>query len=162
AFGNHLGPIFIQLNDRFSPKRKDELFGFLRSLPAELQFFVEVRHPNWFAKQDALEGLLTTLREMNMGIVITDTARRRHCAHMSLTIPKTFIRYAGNDLHKTDYMRIDDWVGRLKLWLDQGVKEVYFFIHMHDEARSPELTVYLIDKLNQVGGLNLQGAKFIK
>ena len=35
---------------------------------------------------------------MNMGIVITDTAGRRDCAHMNLTIPKAFIRYVGNSL----------------------------------------------------------------
>ena len=99
---------------------------------------------------------------MNIGAVITDTAGRRDCAHMYLTIPKTFVRYAGNNLHGTDFLRIDDWVSRIKRWLDGGVKELYFFIHMHDEAKSPELTVYLIDKLNEVCELNLQTPKFIQ
>ena len=102
------------------------------------------------------------LKEINMGAVITDTAGRRDCAHMYLTIPKTFIRYVGNSLHKTDFSRIDDWVNRIKYWLDSGMKEIYFFMHMHDEATSPELTVYLADKLNKVCGLDLQKPKFIK
>jgi uncharacterized protein YecE (DUF72 family) len=162
AFEKHLGPIFVQVSDTFSPKRKDELFGFLRSLPIDLQFFLEVRHPDWFGKEEIRDELFSTLKEMNMGAVITDTAGRRDCAHMYLTIPKTFIRYVGNSLHKTDFSRIDDWINRIKYWLDNGIKEIYFFMHMHDEATSPELTVYLVDRLNKICGLNLQKPKFIK
>ena len=51
AFKEHLGPIFIQLSDAFSPKRKPELFEFLRSLPTDAQFFLELRHPDWFGKK---------------------------------------------------------------------------------------------------------------
>ena len=161
AFEKHLGPIFVQVSDTFSPKRKDELFNFLRSLPADLQFFLEVRHRDWFSKENIREELFSTLKEINTGAVITDTAGRRDCAHMYITIPKTFIRFVGNSLHKTDYSRIDDWVNRIKYWLDNGMKEIYFFMHMHDEAKSPELTVYLVDKLNKVCGLDLQKPQFI-
>jgi len=34
-------------------------------------------------------------------------------------------------------------------------------MHMHDEARSPDLTVYLVDKLNAVCGLQLTKPRFI-
>ena len=162
AFEKHLGPIFVQVSDTFSPKRKDELFDFLRSLPTDLQFFLEVRHPDWFLKEDSREELFEELRKIKMGAVITDTAGRRECAHMYLTIPKTFIRYVGNSLHKTDFTRIDDWIKRIKYWLDNGVKELYFFMHMHDEATSPELTVYLVDRLNKVCGLDLPKPKFVE
>ena len=160
AFEEHLGPVFIQVSDTFSPKRKGELFEFLRSLPADLQFFLEVRHHSWFENEMAAE-LFSTLKEINAGAVITDTAGRRDCAHMYVTMPKTFIRYVGNSLHRTDYPRIDDWVNRIKYWLDNGMEEIYFFMHMHDEAKSPELTVYLVDKLNKVCGLNLIKPKFL-
>ena len=161
AFEKHLGPIFVQVSDTFSPKRKDELFEFLKTLPTDLQFFMEVRHPDWFVKEEIREELFETPKKINMGAVITDTSGRRDCAHMYLTLPKTFIRYVGNSLHKTDYSRIDDWVKRIKTWLDNGLKELYFFMHMHDEAYSPELTVYLVDKLNKACGLELQKPKFL-
>ena len=161
AFEEHLGPIFVQLSDSFSPKRKEELFGFLKSLPTDLQFFLEVRHPDWFAKEKEREDMFTFLRENNMGAVITDTAGRRDCAHMHLTLPKTFIRYVGNSLHPSDFTRIDAWVNRMKYWLDKGMEELYFFMHMHDEATSPELTVYLMDKLNAECGLNLIKPTFV-
>jgi uncharacterized protein YecE (DUF72 family) len=161
AFEKHLGPIFVQVSDTFAPKRKQELFDFLASLPNDLQFFLEVRHPDWFGKQKDREDMFAFLRDNNMGGVITDTAGRRDCAHMHLAIPKTFIRYVGNSLHSTDYTRTDAWVKRMKYWLDHGLQELYFFMHMHDEATSPELTVYLIDKMNKECGLNLIKPKFI-
>ena len=161
AFEQYLGPIFVQVSETFSPKRKDELFDFLRSLPTDLQFFMEVRHPEWFKKEDIRDELFNTLKQLNMGAVITDTSGRRDCAHMHLTVSKAFIRYVGNSLHPTDYTRIDDWIERMKYWLSKGMEEIYFFMHMHDEAFSPELTVYLVDKLNAACGLNLQKPVFI-
>jgi uncharacterized protein YecE (DUF72 family) len=161
AFKEHLGPIFVQVSDSFSPNRKKELFDFLKSLPKDLQFFLEVRHSGWFAKADVFNEMLEQLTEMSMGIVITDTAGRRDCAHMYLTVPKVFIRYVGNSLHPSDYTRTDVWVQRMKYWLDKGVEELYFFMHMHDEATSPELTVYLVDKMNKECGLNLIKPVFV-
>lgn len=161
GFGKHLGPIFIQVSEAFSPNRKEELFDYLKTLPKDLEFFVEVRHPDWFGNKDISEEFFGTLKKMKLGAVITDAAGRRDCAHMHLTVPKAFIRYVGNSLHETDYTRIDDWTKRIKLWLDNGLKELYFFMHMHNEATSPELTVYLAEKLNKACGLNLQMPTFI-
>lgn len=160
AFKDHLGPMFIQVSDAFSTKRKEELFEFLKSLPTDIQFFLEVRHPDWFTK-DTSKELFETLQELNIGAVITDTAGRRDCAHMHLTVPKTFIRYVGNSLHATDYTRIDVWIERMKYWLEKGIEDIYFFMHMHNEATSPELTVYLVDKMNAECGLNLIKPKFV-
>ena len=162
AFEEHLGPIFVQVSDTFSPNRKDDLFKFMVSLPKELQFFLEVRHPAWFSKEKEREELFDFLSANNIGAVITDTAGRRDCVHMRLTIPKVFIRYVGNSLHPTDYTRSDVWVQRIKYWLNHGMKELYFLMHMHDEATSPELTVYLADKINKECGLNLIMPKFIQ
>ena len=61
----------------------------------------------------------------------------------------------------SDYTRCDAWVKRIKYWLDNGMQELYFFMHMHDEATSPELTVYLVDKMNKEIGLDLIKPKFI-
>lgn len=160
AFGEHLGPVFLQVSDKFGPKRKEELFTYLQTLPKDVQFFLEVRHPDWFVKPYS-EELFKKLKQLKIGAVITDTAGRRDCCHMHLTIPKAFIRFVGNSLHKTDYKRVDVWVERMKYWLDNGMQEIYFFMHMHDEAKSPELTVYLVDRLNKECGLNLIRPKFV-
>lgn len=161
AFGNHLGPIFLQLSEMFSPDRLHELIDYLQSLPKTFQFFLEVRHPGFFSDKHIRELLCITLHQLNIGAVITDTAGRRDCAHMYLTVPKTFIRFVGNSLHTSDFTRIDDWVKRIKYWLDNGLKELYFFMHMHDEATSPELSVYLIEQLNNNCNLKLSKPRFI-
>jgi uncharacterized protein YecE (DUF72 family) len=155
AFGKNLGPVFIQVSESFSPKRKEELFSYLKTLPTDMDFFVEVRHPEWFNDVTVREELFGFLKQLNLGAVITDTAGNRECCHMYLTIPKVFIRFVGNSLHPTDYTRIDEWAARIKYWKEKGLKELYFFMHMHDEAKSPELTVYLVDKFNSVCGLSL-------
>jgi len=161
AFKEHLGPIFLQVSERYSPKQRDKLFHYLKTLPIDLQFFLEVRHPDWFADKVIRKELFDTLRSLNIGAVITDTAGRRDCAHMELTVPKTFIRYVGNSLHKTDYTRTDAWIKRIKYWLDNGLEELYYFMHMHNEATSPELTVYLVDKMNAELGLKLKKPTFV-
>jgi uncharacterized protein YecE (DUF72 family) len=160
AFKEHLGPIFMQVSDAFSPKRKDELFQYLATLPKDLTFFVEVRHPEWFSNEAISKELFDTLHSLKIGSIITDTAGRRDCCHMHLTIPKAFIRFVGNSLHKSDYARCDEWVDRIQYWLKNGIEEVYFFMHMHDEATSPELTVYLVDQLNKKCKLDLIKPKF--
>ena len=160
SLGKHLGPVFIQVADKFSPKRKEELFGYLGSLPRDVQFFLEVRHPDWFVKPEADE-LFTALRKLKVGSVITDVAGRRDCCHMHLTVPKAFIRFVGNNLHKTDFARIDAWVQRMKYWLDKGIKEIYFFMHMPDEAISPKASFYLVKRLNEVCGPILPEPGFV-
>jgi uncharacterized protein YecE (DUF72 family) len=161
AFGPHLGPIFLQVSDRFTPNRKANLYKYLESLPTDLQFFVEVRNPEWFANKKESEEFIRTLAKLNIGFVITDAAGRRDCVHMYLTLPKAFIRFVGNSLDPTDFIGINDWVKRIKLWLESGLKELYFFMHMHDEAYSPELSVYLIEQLNKECGLSLQKPTFL-
>jgi uncharacterized protein YecE (DUF72 family) len=160
AFEKNLGPVFLQLSDKFGPKRKEELYQYLASLPKDVTFFLEVRQSEWFL-QPHLSELLSQLEKLKIGFVITDTAGRRDCCHMHLTMPKALIRYVGNSLHSTDYKRIDDWVQRIQYWLNNGLTELYFFMHMHDEAFSPELSVYLVEQVNKVCNLDLKKPKFI-
>ncbi|MEO6932754.1 MAG: DUF72 domain-containing protein [Chitinophagaceae bacterium] len=143
AFGKHLGPVFIQLSDRFSPKRKENLFTWLKTLPGDVDFFVELRHPEWFSDKTVKQETFGLLNELGIGAVITDTAGRRDCLHMNLTIPKVFIRFVGNNLHPTDYTRVDKWIARLKKWRKDGLKEIYFFLHQPDEINTPAICDYM-------------------
>lgn len=171
AFGENLGPVFIQLSDAFGPERKVELFSFLQTLPShakasaggpgDINFFLELRHPEWFLNEKLRRELFNTLYQLKIGAVITDTAGRRECAHMHVTIPKAFIRYVGNNMHPTDFVRIDAWVERIKLWLDNGLQQLFFIMHMEDELCAPEMTVYLSDKLKAVYGIAVQKPSFI-
>jgi uncharacterized protein YecE (DUF72 family) len=158
-FKEHLGPIFLQVSDKFGPGKKNELFDFLETLPKDVKWFFEVRHPAWFETAEQKE-LFNTLYKLGIGAVITDTAGRRDCCHMHLTTPSTFIRFVGNSLHPSDYTRIDEWVKRIKKWLDAGLQELYFFMHMHDEATSPELSIYLAEALRKKCKINVMQPVF--
>jgi uncharacterized protein YecE (DUF72 family) len=160
AFGDKLGPCFLQMPDNFGPKNFDALETYLKDLPRDLEVFVEVRNEEWFQKENA-EKLFGMLARLNKGAVITDAAGRRDCVHMHLTTPKTFVRFVGNALHKTDYTRIDDWVQRIKQWMKHGVQEVYFFMHQHEELHSPELARYTIIELNKHCKLDIPVPQFV-
>jgi uncharacterized protein YecE (DUF72 family) len=156
AFGKQLGPIFLQVSEKYSPQKKDALLKYVEKLPKDARFCVEVRHPSWFSDGAARKELFGTLAKQKAGTVITDTSGRRDCAHMELTTPVAFIRFVGNNLHPTDYTRVDDWVQRMKSWIAKGIKEIYFFMHQHEEIDSPKLCDYVIQQMNKECGLKLQ------
>lgn len=162
AFGENLGPVFIQLSDAFGPERKEELFSYLQTLPADINFFLELRHPEWFLNEKLRRELFNSLYRLKTGAVITDTAGRRECAHMHLTIPKAFVRYVGNNMHPTDFVRIDAWVERIKQWIDNGLQQLFFIMHMEDELCAPEMTVYMADKIKAVCGIEVKKPEFIQ
>jgi len=162
AFGELLGPLFLQLGDNYTPKSLPDLEAYLKDLPRDVPVYVEVRHKDWFAVPSVRDELFAMLRSLNIGAVITDATGRRDCVHMELPTPHAFIRFVGNGLHDTDYMRIDAWVQRIKQWQEQGLQSLWFFMHQHDEQYSPVLADYVTEKLNAELGLNLMRPKFIK
>jgi hypothetical protein len=80
---------------------------------------------------------------------------------MELTVPKCFIRFVGNNLHETDYTRIDEWIERLVSWLNNGLSEIYFFMHHTEERNSPELCDYAIEQINKRWGTDIKRPQFI-
>lgn len=160
-FGEFLGPCFLQLSDNFGPKNFDILKDYLEQLPTDFNLFVEVRHPDWYSDPIARTNLFDLLHRLKKGAIITDASGRRDCVHMELPTPDAFIRFVGNGLHPTDYLRIDEWVDRLGTWVDQGLNSIYFFLHQHDEKDTPILADYTIKKLNERLGTNLAEPSFI-
>ncbi|WP_317169561.1 DUF72 domain-containing protein [Mucilaginibacter humi] len=125
AFGDKLGPLFLQLSDNFTPKSYPELKAYLEQLPKDVPVFVELRHKEWFANDEVRQTVFNMLRDLNLGAVITDASGRRDCVHMNLPTPHAFIRYVGNG-DASDDPRLDDWVYRIKQWRDMGLKSVWF------------------------------------
>jgi len=162
AFGDQLGPLFLQVGDNFTPKSLPELRAYLEHLPTDIPVFLEVRHKDWFAVKETREALFNMLHQLNIGAVITDASGRRDCVHMELPTPHAFIRFVGNSLDKTDYTRVDAWVERIKQWEQMGLQSVWFFMHQHDERYSPELSDYVAEKLNKALNLELHRPQFIE
>src|SRR5476651_1339171 len=64
AFGDKLGPLFLQLSDNFTPKSFDDMKVYLEHLPKDVPVFLEVRHKEWFANAEVKEQLFGTLKEL--------------------------------------------------------------------------------------------------
>lgn len=161
AFGNHLGPLLLQLGDNFTPKSFPQLKTYLEALPPSIKVCVEVRHKDWYGLPENREKLFGLMAELQIGSVISDTAGRRDCVHMELTTNEAVIRFVDNNLSASDYARLDTWVERLKIWKEMGLRTVWFFMHQNDERHVPEACDYLIKKLNQHLGTTVAGPKFL-
>lgn len=156
-----LGVSFLQLAPTFEPKHFKILENYLRFLPKELPVSVEFRHPNWFVNTNIWQEVCQMLTENGKGLVITDVAGRRDVLHQTLTTPTLTLRFVGNELHPTDYTRIDDWCNRLIIWMKMGLEKAYIFVHCGENILAPELTQYWIRKMNQLAGLNLQEPRIL-
>ncbi|NOT76530.1 MAG: DUF72 domain-containing protein [Cyclobacteriaceae bacterium] len=162
AFGDNLGPIFLQLPPNFPPKNFDVLEKYLAFLPKDIDVFVELRSPKWFETKEESERVFDMFEKYKKGAVITDASGRRDCVHMRLTTPEAFLRFVGNGLHPTDYTRCDDWIARIKSWMDQKIDTVYFFMHQHEELHSPELCKYVVEKMNKKLGTDIPVPRFVQ
>lgn len=165
AFGDKLGPCFLQLGDNFGPKNLQVLKQYLEALPRDFNLFLEVRHPDWFSSASDRKALFSLLSDLNIGAAITDASGRRDCLHMELPTPKAFIRFVGNGgkfLESSDMKRVDDWVERLSQWLDSGLEEIYFFLHQHDESDTPIIADYTIKEFNEKLRSKLPRIKFLE
>ena len=156
---DNLGSSFLQLPPYFGPHQLPDLEEFIKFIPETIPIAVELRHPDWFVDNVASLELFDVLEKYRVGTVSTDVAGRRDVLHMRLTTPSAMIRFVGNGLHPTDYKRIDDWVKRLKTWFDDGLQQLYFFVHEPDNTFAPDLAIYLIEQLNKVCGLDLKVPK---
>lgn len=162
AFGPYLGPCFLQVSDNFGPNNLDVLEAYLKKLPNDLKVFIEVRHKDWFVGE-AREQLFAMLAKLGKGAAITDASGRRDCLHMELPTKEAFIRFVGNGgkYLDSDKARVDDWVVRIKSWLDKGLENVYFFLHQHDEADTPLIADYTVKQFNKHLGSDLSRINFI-
>jgi uncharacterized protein YecE (DUF72 family) len=161
-FEQALGMTFMQLPPYFKPSSMQVLQKLLADIPREFPMAVELRNAAWFSDAVAQQELFSFLQERGIVAVITDVAGRRDVLHQTLTTRCAFIRFTGNNLHATDYTRIDAWVERLHLWLEKGLSTVYFLLHEPEKALCADLAVYVIRQLNKLQALrlsppNLQG-----
>ncbi|QDP85978.1 DUF72 domain-containing protein [Chryseobacterium sp. SNU WT5] len=153
-FDDKLGMVFLQLHDNFKPKDFDRLEKFIHDWPKEVPLAVELRNEEWFADKERFDATMDLFEKYNITNIIVDTAGRRDLLHMRLTTATAFIRYVGAN-HESDYTRLDDWIERIKIWEQEGLKNLYFFVHQNVEKASPLLSAYFIEALNKEFNMNL-------
>lgn len=152
-FGDQLGMVFLQLHDNFKPKDFERVEKFVNDWPKEVPLAIEVRSAEWFEEEN-FEKFSQLLEENTIANIIVDTAGRRDMLHMRLTSDTAFVRYVGANAD-SDYARLDDWLERIKLWKEEGLKNLYFFVHQNVELASPLLSAYFIEKINEVFGTEI-------
>lgn len=159
-FKDNLGAVFLQLPPYFKPNRFSELENFVAAFPKEISLFVELRNEAWFQNARLTTEVFNMLESYDTGSVITDVAGRRDVLHNRLTVPKAFIRFTGNDLHPTDFKRLDEWVARIHQWLQLGLHELYFFVHTPEKHFTAEMADYFVEQLNMQLAAPLPRIKF--
>lgn len=151
-----LGPFHLQLSDRFSYNRMEDLESFLEQLPAEFSYAVEVRHEDFFDKGRQERYLEEVLRQLNMDRVIFDTRRLHQLTSNDPTIleakrkkptapprfrttgSRPFLRYVGGNRWIDNEAWLKEWAIMVANWIREGLHP-YVFIHSPDTTSAPEL-----------------------
>jgi uncharacterized protein YecE (DUF72 family) len=158
-----LGTCFMQLPPYFGFEGLAVLEAFLKRFAKLVPLSIEIRQETWFSNALYSDTFFDLLEYYEVGSVITDVSGRRDVLHQRLTTGKAVIRFVGNGLDPTDYTRIDEWVGRLKTWFDEGLHEAYLFTHEPDNLLSPQLAKYAVDKIQKtLKGIEVRGPRFIQ
>ncbi|MGQ8335463.1 DUF72 domain-containing protein [Sunxiuqinia sp. A32] len=155
-FEYKLGMAFLQLHDNFGYKNIDRLVSYIEEFPKAIPLAVEMRNTEWFNDEKIADQVCNLLEKHDKTNIIVDTAGRRDLLHMRLTTSVAFIRYVGANNAESDRSRLDDWIKRLKKWVELGLRDIYFFVHQNIERESPLLSSYFIDNINRELSTNLK------
>lgn len=142
-----MGCCFMQLPPHFGIERLALLESFLQKWSLQLPLAIEIRHESIFNEPKNSHRFFDLLEKYQVASVITDVSGRRDVLHQRLTNDIAMIRFVGNDLHPTDYERIDEWTECLKNWFSQGLEQVFFFTHEPENLKAPDLALYMTEQL---------------
>jgi len=146
ALGPKLGLAWGLLPPDFGPGELDDLAAFLGRTPFRLA--VELRHPAFFSDRGARTAVFDLLEEHGVAAVLTDVAGRRDVLHMRITDPRALmLRFTGNGLHPSDFVRMDAWVERIGAWIDAGLRTLYLCLHQPQEALNVEAAEHIVPRL---------------
>ncbi|MGO4613557.1 DUF72 domain-containing protein [Nocardia sp. 2YAB30] len=151
--GERIHALWVQLPGSFGPTDLGALAGFLRRLPAAYRPAVEVRHPAFFADEQAARRLEYVLSRVGAEWIPFDTTvlfdgpptstgeqeaaakkprlPRRMCALTEYPI----VRYHGRDDIARTVEGWQQWVGVVTEWLREG-RSPTVFLHTPDNAEA--------------------------
>ena len=154
--GERINGVMVQLPAGFSPDFLPLLQAFLRELPTDYHYAVEVRHPVFFTNSLVREQLNTVLRAAQVDRVIFDS-RPVHAAppldeatreaqarkprlpvQLDVTAQQPVLRYIGHPVLAENSAWLDRWVAQTARWLMAGFKP-RIFIHTPTNDLAPWL-----------------------
>ncbi|ART78884.1 DUF72 domain-containing protein [Oceanisphaera avium] len=160
-----LGMLMLQLPAACGPEQLAGLAQLLRALPSDLEYGVEVRHPAFFAKQEAERALNRLLIEHKVNRIIMDSRPVFSCpptsaaladaqqkkpqvpVHIISTGHSPLVRFIGHPVPDYNFPFWQPWLARIQDWLKEG-KSVYVFVHTADIEFSPQLAAQIAAALN--------------
>lgn len=154
--GERLGPVTVQLPASFGPDDLPALDAFLRSVPDDVDWAVEVRHRAFEAEGPAERAIADLLSAHDADRVIIDTRavfdgpretpaeieayerKPRLAVRPMATSDQPIVRFIGQtDLDANEeYWR--RWLGPIGRWLDAGLDPIVF-LHTPDNVDAPVL-----------------------
>ncbi|WP_372366337.1 DUF72 domain-containing protein [Candidatus Uabimicrobium sp. HlEnr_7] len=143
----YLGICFLVLPPSFNPSRSQILTKYISEFPLPLA--IEFRHPQWFSSSKQATETFCELEKRGVSMVITDVAGRRDVLHQRVTTNTAVIRFVGNNLHNSDYQRLDHWIERIHYWSTNGVENIYFFVHQPQSNLAIDTAIYFAAQLSK-------------
>lgn len=160
--GPRLGPMFLQLPPRYSPRLTADLTQFLDEFPKDVRLGVEVRHLDWFDSPHR-ESLNQLLSSHNMARVVIDTRPIRSLAgdeilegstyesllearerkpdvpvFLERTADFVFLRFIGHPELAQNVEFMDEWVEYLVPQLQSGA-DAFIFCHSPESLSAPNI-----------------------
>lgn len=151
-----LGPFFLQLHGSFDARRLRDLEAYLRTLPREHRYAIEVRILDFFdggAHERAFDELLGELgmERVNFdtrGVFATaatdehtrDAQRRKPRVPVRFTARSAypFVRFVGDPQIEQNDAALREWAAVVARWIGDG-RTPYFFMHHPDDTHAPVL-----------------------
>ena len=154
--GERLGPSFLQLSPAFGAARLPELKAYLKSLPPEFPYAVEVRHPDFHPRQEGDRELTKILRKRQVERVILDSRplfsapaetpdetrargrKPRLPVRFETLGQQPFLRLIGRDNADQAQPWLEQWAPVIAGWIAEG-RTPYVFAHSPNDAFAPDL-----------------------
>lgn len=154
--GERLGPFFLQVHQSFGPRQLPALEAYLRSLPRQYQYAVEVRHANFFDEGEGERTINELLGQFEVERVCFDTSglfaspakdeatlaarqRKPHSPVRFMALGKRpFLRFVGDPVVERNREHLDEWAGHVARWIDEG-RTPWFFAHHPDDLHAPAI-----------------------
>lgn len=144
--GPQLGPILVQMGPDFAPDELPALDRFVRRLPNDLRFAVELRQAKWM-KPEVRAELLALLAEQGMALALSDGRWIPRDTMTELaerpTAPFHYVRWMGPNRDITDYSHLQfDRSEQIREWADVLRRasigtDLYGYFNNHFAGHSP-------------------------
>ncbi|PID49259.1 MAG: hypothetical protein CR991_07705 [Proteobacteria bacterium] len=164
--GERLNNFMLQLPASFSPERLPLLEQFLRELPTDYGYAVEVRHPAFFTdanqrqrynellKKRGVDRVIFESRPVHSAPALDEATREaqerkpRLPVQLDVTAQSPILRYIGHPVLEENQSRLEPWAAQTARWLQAGLTP-RIFLHTPNNLQVPKLALQFHHMLQQ-------------